>query len=109
MHFHLTNLTSALMKQACCLEQRSWSDFSSYSYVYMYWSGPYWFLQPTWTPAETYEFWCIGTLVNVYWIPWEELYNSWLGALPRKQKLAVEVKVQQSCNAELQPIPIMNI
>ena len=21
--------------------------------------------QPTWTPAETYEFWCIGTLVNL--------------------------------------------
>ena len=63
------------------------NDFSSYSYMYMYRSGP-WFLQPTWTPAETYEFWCIDTLVNVYWIPWEELYNSWLGALPRKQKVS---------------------
>ena len=36
--FHLTNLTSPLMKQACCPERRNWSDFSSYSYVYVYWS-----------------------------------------------------------------------
>ena len=31
------------------------NDFSSYSYVYMYQSGPY-ILQPTWTPAKIYEF-----------------------------------------------------
>ena len=53
------------------------------------------FLQPTWTPAEIYEFWCIGTKYlgkgcrTADWVPWE--------------KLAVEVKVQQSA------YPLMNI
>ena len=29
-------------------------------------------------------------------LPWKELWNSWLGALPRKQKSAVEVKVHHA-------------
>ena len=53
------------------------------AWVYMCQSGPC-FVQPTWTPAEfcvVLWIWCIGALVDLCWVPWEELWSSWLHAL----------------------------
>ena len=58
-----------VMKQACCPEWGSWMNSAAIARCTS--TGV---VHNVFNPHELLlRFWCIGTLVNVYWIPWEEL------------------------------------